>query len=208
VFCADCGKENVKLVGGLCKDCYLACNEVMNGPEVIEISYCPKCGKYFIGAAWTDDLSAFLSKKVKFDGKVKDFSYELGENFVILKVKGIVADCFDVEVERKVKVEYTKKHCEQCHSKVTGFWNAKVQIRGSDLDPVLKFLNSENVSKIERVRGGADIFFRRKEHATYFANVLAKKWKTKMVRSTKLVGMSEGERLFKTTLLVRMPASC
>ncbi|KXA98876.1 hypothetical protein AKJ39_00515 [candidate division MSBL1 archaeon SCGC-AAA259J03] len=50
-FCYKCGnleEENSPLIEGLCRDCFLSENPLIEAPEQIELKTCKQCGAYYI----------------------------------------------------------------------------------------------------------------------------------------------------------------
>ena len=54
MFCPECGRTDVELFEGVCKDCYLKGYQFLKIPENITVTVCKHCNAKLEGGKWQD----------------------------------------------------------------------------------------------------------------------------------------------------------
>ncbi|HIH20535.1 TPA: hypothetical protein HA244_04680 [Candidatus Micrarchaeota archaeon] len=209
--CPSCGSTEVQkqFVGAFCVDCF-AKKELFTLKE-FAFQLCSRCGRVKQKEQWVSPshktLSDILRSKIKSD---KDFDirteFTLGKTTVDAKtVLTFHVDGSSVRQERVFEIPLEKKLCLEC-GRITGSYHeAIIQLRG---DPEvtarvarkLERILGENIVKTEEKREGNNYFIITKQLAFSALSTL----KLRHSLSHKLVGVKEGKRVFKITLLVRV----
>jgi len=177
-MCPRCGRNVEKLYENLCPDCYI---ERIRTQE-IRVRRCKICGKYFV------------SSKV-FENK------ENAENFYIKKFLskrlGEIVEFLPAEKMRVIEKEFI---CNNCRKFVSRKIEAIVQLRGNNLEEIIESYGLVGKS----VKGGFDVNFSFKRYAYELINKLGKKYSLSIKISRKLIGMKQGKRVYRDTILVRV----
>ncbi len=209
-FCFLCGKKTEKLINGYCEECYNKKFHLIKVPKEIIIVKCSKCDRIKEKNKWKDiEIDEFLKNKIEILGKNVEIKIEKND---ILKIyaKGFLKDSKKIKEEIhevKFKIEY--EICPLCSKKYRNYYEAIIQIRGNitsddinSIDDIV--LMKKGFYRIEKVKGGYDLFISNKYLAEKIANFLRKKYKTEIKRSYKLVTSKEGKDIYKNIILVRI----
>jgi nonsense-mediated mRNA decay protein 3 len=230
MFCVECGKEG-NLYQGLCVDCYLAKNVFITIPKQIDVEVCAHCGARRKGKIWissTDDLiEQCIIENVKRNKNVIDFDLHIiptfeDENNVSVQVitHAKVSD-LKAEEEHTTKIRIKRLVCDECSKQHGGYWEAKVQLRGSkrglsekDLEQAIEIVDtivsgrekkdkSAFVTKMEKIHNGLDFYLGSKSLGKTISKELAREFGGEIKESHKLVGKKEGKDVYRTTYAVR-----
>jgi len=203
LICPKCGRssDDIRFVEAFCVDCYpvkLRC------PAKMEVEQCTRCGRMRIRGEWIDPgkraLSDYIIGKCKgdFDGGV----YDPGE-----QTATFVMSKSGVKIERSIALEIKKTICWQCSRISGGYFEAIIQLRGDPLKVkghallfVKKLSKRTFIAKEEEKEGGLDIFVGNSKAVVELMSEMG----IKTLITKKLVGVSEGKRLYRTTFLVRL----
>lgn len=125
--------------------------------------------------------------------------------------------------QKTLNVKITRKTCEVCRKRKTGYYEALLQVRGrKDLsedkkteilrnlrDEVTKIHDrnrEEFVSKIEEKHGGINLYTSSSKLAKTLARILKKEYGAELDQSAELVGQTEdGEERYRVTIIARLP---
>jgi len=178
MICPRCGRNVDKLYDNLCLDCYIDTLDI----QKIHIRRCKVCGRYFVSN------KSFDNREEAVEFYIKKFLYKkLGE---IVKV--LPGDKIEV-----VEKEFV---CNECRKFVSRKIEAILQLRGENVEEIV-----EKYDLIGKpVRGGFDINFSLKRYAYELINKLRKKYNLSMKVSRKLMGLREGKKVYRDTILVRI----
>jgi NMD protein affecting ribosome stability and mRNA decay len=178
MICPRCGMNVDKLYENLCLSCYLERLEV----QEIFVRKCKICGKYFVSKKSFESINEALEFYKK-----KFLSKKWGELIAVLPPE-------------KIKIIEKEFVCKKCEKKVTKKVEAIVQLRGEDVEEIVKEFEVLGTN----VKEGIDLNFSSKKDAYEFVNKLRKKYKLLIKISKKLVGMKGGKRVYKDTIVVRI----
>jgi len=178
MICPRCGRNVDRLYDNFCLDCYLEKLDV----QKIRIRKCKFCGKYFVSHR------SFDSRDEAISFYVKKFLYKrLGDIVTLLP-------------SSKIETEEKEFACNDCRKFVSRKIEAVLQLRGEDVEEIV-----EKYGLIGKpVRGGFDVNFSLKRYAYELINKLRKKYNLSMKVSRKLVGMKQGKKVHRDTILVRI----
>ncbi len=206
-YCPTCNRssDEARFIGEFCEFCIIDKIKATL-PKVIKIRRCKVCGSIRDSKGFTEYSDEAMSdaisqqfhmpnSKIRFKGldeskKIAELhiSYELSEG--------------GVGFNYPISIKFTKEMCPSCYRRSAGYYEAILQLRGSDRN-VAKFLDSFNpflirgnafVSKTEEMGNGIDMYISDKKLVSgYFA--LHKILKPKV--SYKLYGVKKGKKLYR-----------
>jgi len=178
MICPRCGRNVDKLYDNLCLDCYIDTLDI----QKIHIRRCKVCGRYFVSNRSFENRE----EAVEFYKK-KFLSKKLGEIVKLLP-------------SNKIEVFEKEFVCNECRKFVSRKIEAILQLRGENVEEIV-----EKYDLIGKpVRGGFDINFSLKRYAYELINKLRKKYNLSMKVSRKLMGLREGKKVYRDTILVRI----
>lgn len=232
MFCVECGKEG-KLYQSLCSDCFLKKNTFISIPKVIDVEICVHCGQRRKGKGWLifqeqDMIRDVISENVKHPKNVTDFDLNLSsdfedENNAVVKVE-THAHVLGLKApeEHETRIRIKKTVCRECSKLQGGYWEAKVQFRGSkrnlsqrDLDRALDLVDSivkergskdknSFISKIETMHGGLDFYVGSNSLGKIISKKLQLEFGAELKESQKLMGRKDGKDIYRMTYSVRV----
>lgn len=219
-FCPRCGEETDSLYGDekkLCPDCYTEVNSLADIPKEIEIVTCSVCGRMRKKGNWIeaysieDQLAEAFSKFA--DGLDTELQFwEEDEEFFVR------VHLYDREIKdhEDVKVEWIEEQCLDCSKFQGGFYKAKIQLRGDQLQSVsddivdkAAELTNQNrkdfLSNVEKVDNGLDFYLSTEKMNKKILSMLRDKYNPDIERSYELVGERDGQRVYRNVVSVRLP---
>jgi nonsense-mediated mRNA decay protein 3 len=232
MFCVECGFEG-ELYQSLCADCFLKKNTFTKIPKNIDVEICSHCGSRKKGKGWIfqgdiDSLEKVISENVKTDPEVTDFDVHLDpkyedENNVNVEVI-IHAKVHDLKKEEKhtTKIRFKKTVCDECSKQQGGYWEAKVQFRGTkgklsseDFErayDIVDLIVAEKekkdrdafITKVEEIHSGLDFYLGSKNLGKTIAKKLAAEFGGQVKESAQLMGRKDGKDIYRMTYSVRL----
>ena len=220
--CPRCGRteKEVPFIGFLCRDCYLETHDVVHIPH-LELKVCPTCGRVYVGR-WVpfslDVLRSWVRKHVKAD--VDDAFVSVGMRGKLerpLRVTILVSGSIEgvpVQVSREVEIPVVYQQCPDCARRAGGYYEAVVQIRGADVERAADILRrwisrsggqGAYVAREVRRKEGIDIYVGSRKLAEKLAARLARTFQAETKRSYTLVTEKNGKKVYRVTVLVRIP---
>lgn len=211
-FCVECGKKG-KTYNGLCIDCYIKSRKFFEIPS-INISICRNCGAYYINKWRKEDMWKDIEEYLKRNIKA-EIEYEIEidkeKNKIILKGN---FEGKEIRDEEKLKINFKKRLCEKCSLQKGGYFEAIVQVRGIDEEQCKEIEKMAErkieekdsfISKKERKEYGIDFYIGSKKAAISLAKEIKEKFGGEMKKSSSLVGMKDGKRIYRDTYAIRLP---
>lgn len=203
LICPLCGarEEEKRFIESFCIDCYPANIRL---PGRMEVEVCKHCGRMRLGGKWVPLDEGKISKHVisKCRGDFSEAHYDLHEQKARFTV-----DKSGAHIERRISVELKTTVCPECSRISGGYFEAIVQIRGDPYrvekkaQKLMEMLKERTfITKTEEKHGGIDIYAGKSKPVLALFNDMG----TKTVISSKLVGVSQGKRLYRTTFLIRV----
>ena len=211
IHCPICNKssDDIRFVGEFCQDCTI--NALKKKiPEGAEVYQCKSCERVKVGMdnfnLTKSALTAALQIAIKAPGcdfKVVSFTKTDASLRFRCSVEGST-----VEFDDNINLRIRKWMCRDCVRKVSGYYEALVQLRGDVflVDKMLKKIkayvekNNAFVAKTERINSGYDLYISDKKLVSYFFSL----YKLKPERSYTLYGMKKGKKLYRHIYSLRL----
>ncbi len=234
-FCPLCGKEVEleEMVGGMCAECYIKREKIIESPRESKITICPRCGSLYEGE-WKKAKSiesaavAFISSKILISHEIDDlelnFSPErLNSKRIIVHgdLKGrIKTEMIEKKMDLLVRVRYNI--CDRCSRISGGYYESIVQIRAYDRNPTkserekIKKIASEIVNNgydrgdeksfitdIKEFEKGLDLYLGSEKIAKQICKSVRSRYGGDLLDSAKLVGEKDGKKNYRITHSLR-----
>ncbi|MBI5227515.1 hypothetical protein HY988_02905 [Candidatus Micrarchaeota archaeon] len=205
LLCPKCGRseEVVEFLDAFCVDCYPYKIET---PLKIDFEQCKRCERIFLQGKWMPYNESKIKKYIltKCDGEYSHAEYNFEKkamNFTI--TKGREAKL----IERPIPLDLRPTICPECSRMSGGYYEGIIQLRGNarkieKLSELLieKLSKRTFIAKSEEKEEGLDIYVG-KSRAVVEVMVMLKE---KTFITKKLIGRSQGKRLYRTTFLLRL----
>lgn len=204
MFCIKCGVNAIK--DNYCKEHFLEKHNLFSINN-IKIKLC-ECGAFY-HKNWSrgDFVHIILPKEIKSDYEIAKISLrsKLVGNRVYVdvecsgKIKGIL------KKETKHAIIFLKKQkCDRCVKLSGNYYEAVIQIRGSNSDKLLNIMKnfSDAVSSVQEVHGGYDVKFIQKSPALTAVKILQEQGYS-IIKSYKHAATKKGMMLYRNYYSVR-----
>lgn len=235
MFCVQCGKETEIYSNGVCLSCYLKEQTFSKTPLVIDIIRCSRCGSFKYKNTWVVDsfdtvFLRVLHDKISVSEEVKNlrigFSHDPFENTFICRVTvtGLIKT-EEICEHHELTVRIKQESCDVCSKQYGGYYEAVLQIRPAgkpmgkkeleELECFVEELVATAQQKGARTlfitdsgpeHGGLDFFLSDKSMALKIAKKIIEQRGGEFKQSSSLIGMREGEEVYRMTYLVRLPS--
>ena len=233
MFCVECGRDG-PTVEGLCVDCFRKRNPIVRPPDAIDAVVCVDCRRIETEGGWVRvDLEVaiptLLRDRVPTDPRASRVTFthvsraEDATNFG-LAVKA-VSRVSDVEIVESFRTRLRVKQglCPMCNRRRSNYFEGILQVRAEERaltedergrlvsfvqDAVGKRAAKGEevfVTRVEAVRGGADVYLSSNTVARTIARELADTFHGTIGASPKLFGRKKGKDLYRVTYVVRIP---
>jgi len=233
MFCVECGREG-PTVDGLCASCFRKRNPLLRAPDAIDAAVCADCGRIEMESGWARvDLEVaiprILRSKVPVDPRATRVTFthvarrEDEQNLALtVKAAGRIQDLEIVE-SFHTRLRLKRGLCPSCNRRRSNYYEAILLVRAEERpltreerDRLVAFVEAEVarrsgkgeevfISKIEAVRGGADVYLSSNSTARTIARELADAFHGSVGASPTLFGRKNGKDLYRVTYLVRIP---
>lgn len=223
MFCVECGRETEQLIDGVCIHCCLRERQFCEFPEGVKIYVCRDCGAVRIDQHWEhlspeEALVQHLQQHVTCP--------DLKHLHISVDVERQTVTCtgtfrgHPVEETRWFDLRVKPSRCPDCGKIKSGYFEAIVQVRkeggsltGEEIEISDRIALSEAVvegrnylARREILHGGLDYYLGDKSRATAIARRLAEQFDGLVDTSYTLMGMRDGQEVYRNTVLVRIPA--
>lgn len=230
-FCPRCGREAERTIKGICLECFLEKNPVLELPEELKFEQCRNCGKSRFKGKWLspskDELRGFIASRAKPRGLLKPTIEVIlareGEFPLKATVRvGGKIEGENISLEREVCILPVQAQCDGC-MRVSSYYHEAVlqvrfgerpsrQLRAETEDKVRTFLEGLHsadslaaVVDVKEDRKGFDVLVGGKRAARRTAEFLARKSGSKIKTSYTLTGVSkDGKEKKRFTFCVRL----
>lgn len=205
LFCFLCGKETETLKEGYCEECFFEKHIERSLPNKTEFVVCSKCKKVKIGNKWTEK---------PFDQFIID-RFNLGEAEIKQKDPKRIEIIYKTSIGKEIKhimvVHQNRLMCPVCSRMSGGYYEAIIQIRGNNVESLLKKVDAEirkspnpkAFYRLERTRGGVDLYVGSKAVAKSAAENIRKRYELETKKSFTVVTKKEGRGVNRTTILIK-----
>lgn len=218
-FCVKCGTETNDLVKGLCENCFLDKNKVLEFPELIEIDLDNRTGKIRVGYHWIENneenLSEMLETKLKkiagqkrleISGFKAEFEEQKKKTIPASITFETVLEGVKLKVKEEVKIRLHSTISDASMKLASNYHEAIIQVRFKEkvkeeevkekLRLVLVALQEEKKKDelseavdIKKVPGGQDLLVGSQKAAKKVSNKISKKFNAELTYSNKQIGM-------------------
>ncbi len=220
--CPSCGEDTAGYgPRNLCRDCYLDDETLLDVPDEIQVERCSHCGRVRQGMDWVDAggdremIATVLDNKID-TADVTAVAFDRhGQRYHLrLMVEATVDDAvLQQEVETTLVVEQSQ--CPPCSKFEGGYYEYKIQLRGEHLDEALGRMmdraaemtdedRTNFVSDVTEQDGGYDVYVSSRGMAEALLNVVRQEYDMTEKRSKELVGVEDGERVYRSTVSARI----
>jgi len=232
MFCVECGREG-PVIEGLCVACFRKKNPIVRPPDAIDAVKCVDCGRIETKGGWVrvdleTAIPTLLLDRIPRSPRATRITFthvslpEDETNFR-LSVKA-AARVADVEIVESFQVRLRVKQglCATCNRRRSNYYEGIVQIRAAERPlteeeerrlvafveegVARRYRKGEEVfiTKVEDVRGGADVYLSSNRVARTIARELADAFRGTVGSSPKLFGQKDGKDLYRVTYVVRI----
>jgi len=204
-FCFLCGKETENLKDGYCEECYFEKHIEKTLPDKIEFVVCSKCKKVKIGNKWTEKpLENFITDKFELGGA--EIRQKDPKRFEIAYKTSL-----GKEIKHVMIVHQNRIMCPVCSRMSGGYYEAIIQIRGNNVEKLLKKVdieirksdNPKAFYRLEKTRGGVDLYVGSKSLAKSVAENIRKRYELEIKKSFTVVTKKEGRGVNRTIIMIR-----
>ena len=234
MFCVECGREG-PTVEGLCADCFRKRNPLVRPPETVDVVTCVECGRIETAQGWARveleiAIPSLLRERVPVDPRAQRVTFthvsrqEDPRNFDLAVKAAARFGELDVVEAFRIRLRVKNGLCPTCNRKRSKYYEGIVQLRAEERplnaeerDRLVAFVQAAVarraakgeelfISKIEDVRGGADVYLSSNTVARSIARELADEMRGTLGSSAKLFGREKtGKDLYRVTYVVRIP---
>lgn len=219
-FCPRCGREVDKLYGEekkLCARCYPEKHDLLEIPDVVEITICPVCGRMRKSGEWLEEYTVQDQLAARFEEFSREevemeiqFWEHKGDMFARVHArKGEMSAYYDTEVR------FSNQQCSECSRFEGGFYKVKIQLRGENLDPVMEQIvdraaeiTNENrkdfLSNMEDTDHGYNFYISTENMAKKILSMLRDRYDPEIKRSYELIGEDDGQEVYRNVVSVRV----
>jgi len=234
MFCVECGNEGKIFRNGLCINCYIKNSKFTQGPEILDITSCPKCSSYKFKSTWIN--KSFLDA---LNRHIKD-SFQISKELTKVNIetecdeKGKNVPCKVIITGFLEEQEITEQHfitvrlretiCDICSKQYGGYYEAILQVRAENRKPTkreLRDIKTIVVNSVENFRAkgnrglfiteigeeqkGIDFYLSERGSAYTIAKKIQEKYGGEIKQSSKDFGVKDGRQVYRMTYLVRLP---
>jgi nonsense-mediated mRNA decay protein 3 len=234
MFCVECGKENSIYKNGLCTTCYIKETAFSQGPSIISLIQCSKCGVFKYKNTWINDTADNVILRIikdvfKITPELSNISFQLtcdpieSQFQCTLTISGNLQGHI-INETHKLQIRITRIVCDVCSKQYGGYYEAILQIRATDRKLTTEEFHTmqefiENtvshehmqgnrkmfITDIAKEHGGLDFYLSERGSAYTLARKLQNIYGGELKQSTSTVGMKEGRELTRVTILLRLP---
>ena len=209
--CPSCGasEKQKRFAGVFCVDCFA--RQELFALKDFSLQLCPTCGRVRRQSEWVQPSQGvfheILMHKIK---SARDFTlaagFSVGKKFLVVDAEIIFSvDGARVSQKRVFEIPLEKKLCLECGRLAGQYHEAIIQIRGEParkektLARLTKLL-AGSIAKVEEKKEGVNLLVLTKQQAFAALSSLGLRYSL----AHKLVGVKQGKRVYKTTILIRV----
>lgn len=199
MFCIKCGKPAV--AENFCETCFLERNRLFE-IENFRLVVCSVCGSYYsFEKGWhTGTVENEIIRRIKTKNRIirRDVALRnAGNIFANITLTGVIKPLKKPKTETvTVEIILRKQKCDNCIKISGGYYEAMIQVRGTDKERILGKIGTNGVLSVEERDKGYNVKFIKKQDAKRVATGLESEYTVK--GTFKLVGEKKGKRLFRS----------
>jgi len=215
-FCPNCGTEKGPFYRGFCRDCFIAKHKLAEIPEKIELEKCNKCLKVMVSGRLAELNDSVLEKMIEkktriFELESPKFEFKFSDSdsgiSAEIKIFGTL-DSRPVFFEGKTQIVFKAMQCDNCMKQVSYYHEAIIQLRSEDkkklenaLEKTKELVHSSGkkfplavIIDIKKSKNGYDLLVGSSKSAVMAARQIAKKFDSKIIVSSKLIGLDKKQK--------------
>jgi nonsense-mediated mRNA decay protein 3 len=234
MLCLRCGKRD-QFANHLCEECILETVKPVSIPPVVQGNVCRLCGRLQKGRSWTEpfdgpaDAAVHLAEmNVESSENVKTKRVELSvdhEDNNKFQISGRAESIYSgviIKQDIACEVRLRPQTCSWCSRMQGNYYEAIIQLRGLDglsdeeLEELLGKASRETdaahlkdpsvfMTKLEKVRGGYDLYMGENSFARQLAQKIHDEYGGEAKTTSSLFGRKDGRDIYRHTYLVRLP---
>ncbi len=208
--CPTCNRSSkeCRFIGEFCEFCATDIAK-RQAPSIAEMQQCRWCGRLWLKGKYiemdNDSIGRSIESTMKMPGWKAEVLSVANRDALVRFYYGAEKGVF---FEKKLHLKITRRTCDECFKKSSGYYEAIVQLRGDpkkvdkEAGSIDRWLQNRNafVTKSDRIEGGYDVYVSSKNLISeYF---MQRKMKPK--KSWTLYGIKEGKSVYRNTYLVRL----
>ncbi|MFB6166970.1 MAG: NMD3-related protein [Candidatus Nanohaloarchaea archaeon] len=219
-FCPRCGKEVDELYGDekkLCADCYPDKYDLLEIPDVVEITVCSVCGRMRKKGEWIEEFTVQEQLAARFEEFAREdveMELQFWEDNDKMFVR-VHATKGDIETYYDAEVRFEQDQCPECSRFHGGFYKVEMQLRGEgDLERVTEEIaekaaemTNENradfLSNVDKTGHGYDLYISTERMAKKILGMLRDRYDPEIKRSYELIGEEDGQEVYRNVISVR-----
>jgi nonsense-mediated mRNA decay protein 3 len=208
--CPICNRSSAdtKFFGEFCSYC-VESKMQKKLPDEVELTVCHRCGMIKSKGGYMEHTSEALEDALS--QVIKGYRIRLmsaDEDSVTLKITEDLPE-YSVTVNKKIHIKWKKQMCERCNRISGGYYEAVIQLRGSDSEKMERFVNrvtryfekrNEFITKVKEADNGLDIYLSNKKLAAAYLS----SHDVEFVPSYTLYGLKQGKKVYRHTYAVRI----
>ena len=222
-FCPVCGEETDKLYGDgkkYCRDCYPEKVDILEIPNIVEITLCSVCGRMKKHGEWLEKYTIqeqLMEEYAKYSQEDVEMELQFWEEDEETHVKvHAYTEGNKIKGEYLSKVDFKQVQCKQCSMFEGGYYKVKLQLRGDiDLEPVshqiadkaAEITNTNRkdfLSNIDKTDHGYNFYLSTERMAKQILRMLKNKHKPEIKRSYELITEKDGQEVYRNVISVRI----
>jgi nonsense-mediated mRNA decay protein 3 len=210
-FCFVCGKQST--IEGQCEECWGKKHPLAELPDKIEFIQCPKCNLVLSKGKWIQpNYERIVEHSAKLHGEVTAWEITPVKNMYEVIAHGEVSGVRKDE-KHVVRLHAVRNICPVCGKLLSGYYEARLQLRGSNVGAMAVWLEkeAERIGKKdstafyrhELFKEGVDFLFGSKAVAKGIAEGLRKRFNAELTTSFQIAGRKDGKELRRTIISIR-----
>ncbi len=229
MFCVECGAEG-EVYESLCEKCFLERHKLAELPEFLDIEMCKECGNFLVGSKWIKQplervVDMVIDRAVSYEKIVDNAHFKVQffpedeMNIAIVVECDMFVDDLRAQKEIQSKVRIKPSQCVTCTRRKSRYYEAVLQIRADrrdlseeEMESIYNYVNKRVdaspdafISEEEEMHGGMDFHMSPKALARNISKELALTYGAQESSSAKLIGMKDGQELYRVTHSIRLP---
>ena len=207
--CATCSRteSQARFYGDFCEFCTR--DKIFNGlPEEVIIRSCKRCERIWTGTRYTAPTRRAVEDALHL--RLKGYAIEVKEykpDSVTVELSQVLK-VGAITMEKAFRVKPDKVVCGDCYKRASGYWEACIQLRGSEArvakaaERIEKYVahTSAFVTKSEDAPNGIDVYVSDKKTV----NEMILYFHMKSITTFTLYGVRQGRKVYRNTYSIHL----
>lgn len=219
-FCPRCGREVEELHGDekkLCAECYPDKYDLLEIPDLVEITVCSVCGRMRKKGEWIEEYTVQEQLGAKF-GEFSEPNVDMELQFWEENERMFVrvhATKGEMETSYDTEMRFEQDQCPECSKFHGGFYKVEMQLRGErDLERVTEEIaeraarmtnedRKDFLANVDDIEHGYNFYISTERMAKKILSMLRDKYDPEIKRSYELMGEEDGQEVYRNVISVR-----